>query len=131
MQCPNCHHLVDDPQAAFCPHCGLEFAQWNAQLLARLTPKKRTRLMLFMVGCLLLSLAGLGLVIIGPLPSIYIFVAVFCWYFLRYLGKQIGLIDRSNIPLELHSFLRWMGIGALLINISNIIIVIFAVIAFF
>lgn len=130
MQCPNCHHLVEDPQAAFCPHCGLEFAQWNAQLLARLTSTKRKKLLLFMMGCFLLSLIGLGLVIWGPVPSIYILVAVTCWYILRYLGKQIGLIDRTNIPQELQSFLRCMSMGALLTNLSNMIIVIFALIAF-
>lgn len=131
MQCPNCRKLLQDRDAGFCPHCGFELAKWNEAVMERLTPPIRRKLLLAMGGLVCLSLVGLGLVLWAPFPALYVLIAVASWYGLRFLARQIGLVDRTALPPELRHLLKWMGLGALLANVCNMAIFVLALIAFF
>ena len=121
MICPKCKFSNDATSAKFCPKCGFEYAKFHDIMIEKFTFKKKV-VSIILAICLLLAI--LGIVFFATMMEKYFFgvfaLASIC--LMNVLTAKVGVIDRINTPKEIKGYVKFMSIISLIINITNLIV---------
>lgn len=122
MICPKCKFSNDATSAKFCPKCGFEYAKFHDIMIEKFTFKKKVVYTIILAICLLLAI--LGIVFFATMMEKYFFgvfaLASIC--LMNVLTAKVGVIDRINTPKEIKGYVKFMSIISLIINITNLIV---------
>lgn len=122
MICPKCKFSNDATSAKFCPKCGFEYAKFHDIMIEKFTPRKKLIYTIILATCFVLS--ALGIVFFAIAMEKYFFgvfaLASLC--LMNVLTSRVGVIDRLNIPKEIKGYVRFMSIASMIINITNLIV---------
>lgn len=122
MICPKCKFSNDASSAKFCPKCGFEYAKFHDIMIEKFTFKKKVVYTIILAICLLLAI--LGIVFFATMMEKYFFgvfaLASIC--LMNVLTAKVGVIDRINTPKEIKGYVKFMSIISLVINITNLIV---------
>lgn len=122
MICPKCKFSNDATSAKFCPKCGFEYAKFHDIMIEKFTPKKKVIYTIILATCLLNSI--LGIVFFATMMEKYFFgvFALISLCLMNVLTAKVGVIDRINIPKEIKGYVKFMSIMSMIINITNLIV---------
>lgn len=122
MICPKCKFSNDATSAKFCPKCGFEYAKFHDIMIEKFTSKKKVIYTIILATCLLNSI--LGIVFFATMMEKYFFgvFALISLCLMNVLTAKVGVIDRINIPKEIKGYVKFMSIMSMIINITNLIV---------
>lgn len=122
MICPKCKFSNDATSAKFCPKCGFEYAKFHDIMLEKFTPQKKMRYTIILIVCLLLSILGIVFFAVAMEKYFFGVFALTSLCLMNVLTSKVGVIDRLNTPKEIKGYVRFMGIFSMIINITNLIV---------
>ena len=122
MICPKCKFSNDATSAKFCPKCGFEYAKFHDIMIEKFTSKKKVIYTIILATYLLNSI--LGIVFFATMMEKYFFgvFALISLCLMNVLTAKVGVIDRINIPKEIKGYVKFMSIMSMIINITNLIV---------
>lgn len=122
MICPKCKFSNDATSAKFCPKCGFEYAKFHDIMIEKFTSKKKVIYTIILATCLLNSI--LGIVFFATMMEKYFFgvFALISLCLMNVLTAKVGVIDKINIPKEIKGYVKFMSIMSMIINITNLIV---------
>ena len=125
MYCPKCHQEFNDEKNEYCPKCGYHLKDYKKDILEKFDKKHRRNYNLVLWLAFLIGALTLTLFII--FPDYYLIFLIFpcvSFFIVRFLSRQIGVIDIENTPEEVIKYLKKSSIlvwTTYLINIGTII----------
>ena len=122
MICPKCKFSNDATSAKFCPKCGFEYAKFHDIMIEKFTPRKKLIYTIILATCFVLS--ALGIVFFAIAMEKYFFgvFALTSLCLMNVLTAKVGVIDRVNTPKEIKGYVKFMSIVSMIINITNLIV---------
>ena len=127
MICPKCKFSNSATSAKFCPKCGFEYATFHDIMIEKFTPKKKTIYTIILATCLLLSILGVVFFIVAFEKYFFGVFAMSSFCLMNVLTSRVGVIDRINTPKEIKGYVKFMGIVSMIINITNLVVLLLLV----
>lgn len=129
MICPKCRFSNDTTSAKFCPKCGFEYAKFHDIMIEKFTPRKKLIYTIMLVTCFILSVLGVVYFIVAKEKYFFGVFAVTSLCLMNVLTSKVGVVDRLNIPKEIKGYVKFMSIFSMIINITNLVVLVLFIIA--
>lgn len=131
MICPKCKFSNSATSAKFCPKCGFEYAKFHDIMIEKFTPKKKNGYTIMLAISLLLSILGVVFFIVALEQYFFGVFALSSLCLMNVLTSKVGVIDRLNTPKEIKGYVKFMGVMSMIINITNLVVLLLFVGAIF